>query len=305
MWDRSEQYPDDESGWHGVGVYGSFTFDSPSQDVVEYVYTVLGSVPKRVRPEEPGGPATIRWMPESGGPYYMQVRAVDRAGRSSSETTYWMRVAEGRAPVAHWKLADPAGADHAAAEAGPAARAGSGVRFGAPAPSRTDLTSTVSLDGRSNSYLTPDAPATDTTKTFALSAWVRPFAAGTAMTVAGQDAADDTSAFTLGLRPASDSSATWAFRYGATTLRRSRVVRRRRSRPRRFLRTWPRSSSWMILTRSCSTSSSEYARNEASVARVLISFPVRLAVGETTPPGSAGVPSPPSRPVRFPPSASA
>lgn len=116
----SEQYPDDESGWHdGVGVYGSFTFDSPSQDVLEYVYTVLGSVPKRVRPEEPGGPATIRWMPESGGPYYMQVRAVDRAGRSSSETTYWMRVAEGRAPVAHWKLADPAGADHAAAEAAP------------------------------------------------------------------------------------------------------------------------------------------------------------------------------------------
>lgn len=38
------------------------------------------------------------------------------------------------------------------------------------------------------------------------------------MTVAGQDAADDTSAFTLGLRPASGSSATWAFRYGATTL---------------------------------------------------------------------------------------
>ncbi|MGW2108642.1 LamG domain-containing protein [Streptomyces sp. NPDC001948] len=215
----SEQYPDDDSGWHdGVGVYGSFTFDSPSQDVVEYVYTVLGSVPKRVRPEEPGGPATVRWMPESGGPYYMQVRAVDRAGRSSSETTYWMRVAEGRAPVAHWKLADPAGADHAAAETGPAARAGSGVRFGAPAPSRTDLTATVSLDGRGNGYLTPDAPATDTTKTFALSAWVRPAATGTAMTVAGQDAADDTSAFTLGLRPASDSSATWAFRYGATTL---------------------------------------------------------------------------------------
>jgi hypothetical protein len=38
------------------------------------------------------------------------------------------------------------------------------------------------------------------------------------MTVAGQDAADGISAFTLGLRPAAGSPATWAFRYGATTL---------------------------------------------------------------------------------------
>ncbi|MFF0289852.1 LamG-like jellyroll fold domain-containing protein [Streptomyces sp. NPDC005262] len=215
----SEQYPDDDSGWHdGAGVYGSFTFDSPSEDVVEYVYSVLGSATTRVRPEKPGGPVTVRWMPEDSGVYYLQVRAVDRAGRSSSQTTHYMRVAAGRTPVAHWTLADPAGADNAAAEAGPVARAENGVRFGAPAPSRTDLTSTVTLDGRGNSYLTPDVPATDTARTFALSAWVRPTATGTPMTVASQDAADGTSAFTLGLRPTADGPATWAFRYGATTL---------------------------------------------------------------------------------------
>ncbi|MFD7770043.1 LamG-like jellyroll fold domain-containing protein [Streptomyces sp. NPDC059787] len=215
----SEQYPDDDSGWHdGVGVYGSFTFDSPSEDVVEYVYTVLGSTQTRVRPEEPGGPVTVRWMPEHAGPYYLEVRALDRAGRSSSQTTHWTRVAEGRAPVGHWKLADPAGAGSAAAEAGPVARAGDGVVFGAPAPSRTALTSTVTLDGRGNGYLTPDVPAADTDETFAVSAWVRPAATGSPMTVASQDAADGTSAFTLGLRPAEDSSATWAFRYGTTTL---------------------------------------------------------------------------------------
>ncbi|MER5555551.1 hypothetical protein ABT001_28425 [Streptomyces sp. NPDC002793] len=102
----SEQYPDDDGGWHdGVGVYGSFTFDSPSED----------SAPTRVRPEEPGGAVTVRWMPESSGPYYIQVRAVDRAGRSSSRTTHYMRVAEGRTPVAHWTLADPAGSGSAAA----------------------------------------------------------------------------------------------------------------------------------------------------------------------------------------------
>ncbi|CAL9632640.1 LamG-like jellyroll fold domain-containing protein [Streptomyces sp. enrichment culture] len=215
----SEQYPDDGGGWHGgVGVYGSFTFDSPSEDVVEYVYSFLGSVPGRVRPEEPGGPVTVRWMPEESKPYYLEVTAVDRAGRPSSRTTHWMRVAAGRAPVAHWTLADPAGADAAAAEAGPAARAEDGVVFGAPAPSRTGLTSTVSLDGRGNGYLTPDAPATDTAETFALSAWVRPAATDAPMTVASQDAADGTSAFTLGLRPTADGPATWAFRYGGTTL---------------------------------------------------------------------------------------
>jgi hypothetical protein len=215
----SEQYPDDSSGWHdGVGVYGSFTFDSPSEDVVEYVYSFLGSAPKRVRPEEPGGPVTIRWMPEDAKPYALEVHAVDRAGRPSSRTTHWMRVAVGRTPVAHWTLADPAGADSAAAEAGRVARAEDGVVFGGPAPSRTGLTSTVTLDGRGNSYLTPDAPATDTAGTFALSAWVRPAATGSPMTVASQDAADGTSAFTLGLRPAEGGPATWAFRYGATTL---------------------------------------------------------------------------------------
>ncbi|MFB4426223.1 LamG domain-containing protein [Streptomyces sp. QL37] len=215
----SEQYPDDDSGWHdGVGVYGSFTFDSPSEDVVEYVYTVLGSAPTRVRPEEPGGPVTVRWMPESEGPYSIQVRAVDRAGRSSSQTTHFTRVAAGRAPVAHWTLADPAGSDAAAAETGPVARAGGGVVFGAPAPSRTDLTSTVTLNGRGNSYLSPGVPATDTTKTFALSAWARPAATDAAMTLAGQGTAGKTSAFALGLRPAGDGPATWTFRYGATTL---------------------------------------------------------------------------------------
>ncbi|CAM5234184.1 hypothetical protein SALBM217S_06832 [Streptomyces griseoloalbus] len=48
----SDRYPDDDSTWHdGVGVHGSFTFDSPSEDVVEYVYSFRGAagVPGRRR----------------------------------------------------------------------------------------------------------------------------------------------------------------------------------------------------------------------------------------------------------------
>ncbi|MGW2276534.1 LamG domain-containing protein [Streptomyces sp. NPDC001770] len=215
----SEQYPDEDGRSHdGAGVYGSFTFDSPSEDVVEYVYSVSGAGTTTVRPEEPGGPVTIRWMPEDGGLYSIGVRAVDRAGRSSTTTTHIARVSDGRAPVAHWALSDPAGAGHAAAGTGPEARAGDGVRFGAPPPSRTGLVSTVTLDGRRDSYLTPDVPVADTEKTFSLSAWARPAATDAPMTVAAQDAAHGPSAFALGLRPTDTGEAVWSFRYGSTTL---------------------------------------------------------------------------------------
>ncbi|MGA5385757.1 LamG-like jellyroll fold domain-containing protein [Streptomyces pseudogriseolus] len=215
----SDRYPDDDSTWHdGVGVHGSFTFDSPSEDVVEYVYSFRSGLENRVRPAEPGGPATIRWMPERSGVHTLQVRALDRAGRSSAVTTHTVRVAEGRSPVAHWKLDDPAGSTTAGAEAGPVLRAGQGVVFGVPGPSRTGLTSAVALDGRGDSHLATDAPVTDTDGTFAVSAWVRPAATGTPMTVASQDTADGGSAFTLGALPADDGTAVWSFRLGTTTL---------------------------------------------------------------------------------------
>lgn len=214
----SEEFQDSHEQTGHVGEYGSFTFDSPSEDVVEYDYTMLGGPTVYVRPEEPGGPVTVRWMPEDYGPYYVQVHAIDRAGRSSDRATYDFWVSQGRAPIAHWALDDPAGTTDAAAEAGPAAQAGDGVTFGAPAPSRTTFTSTVTLTGQGNSYLTPGVPATDTAKTFAVSGWVRPGRTDTAMTLASQDVANDASAFTLGLRPADGSGANWSFRYGSATV---------------------------------------------------------------------------------------
>nr|WP_236072077.1 LamG domain-containing protein [Streptomyces polyasparticus] len=127
-------------------------------------------------------------------------------------TTYEFMVKAGRSPIAQWNLADPAGSRTAAAVTGPGARVGTGVAFGAPAPQGTALTTTASFDGGGHGFVTPDTKIVDTSKTFAVSAWVRPGRTDRAMTVASQDAADGR-AFTLGLRTTAEAPV-WSFDFG-------------------------------------------------------------------------------------------
>ncbi|MFJ2641339.1 LamG domain-containing protein [Streptomyces sp. NPDC087511] len=207
----SPEYPNpEEEFWvDGVGVYGHFTMDSPSDDVVSYRYDFLGGPYGSVSAERPGAAVTIPYLPLTSGPKSLTVRAVDRSGRSSGESRYDFNVQSGRAPVARWKLDDPAGSRSAAAEAGAIARAGTGVTFGGPVPSGTGATATVSLDGSGHGFLTTDAPATDIRRSFAVSAWVRPAETGRNMTVASQDA-DGKPGFGLGLR-SQDPGPVWSF----------------------------------------------------------------------------------------------
>ncbi|WP_244173830.1 LamG domain-containing protein [Streptomyces recifensis] len=207
----SPEYPNpDKVFWvDGVGVYGHFTMDSPSDDVVSYTYGFMGGPYGTVSAERPGAAATIPYLPLTSGPKSLTVRAIDRSGRSSGESSYHFNVKAGHAPVARWKLDDPAGSRSASAEAGTAARAGTGVTFGGPAPAGTGATATVSLDGSGHGFLTPDAPATDISKTFAVSAWVRPAETGRNMTGASQDA-DGKPGFSLGLR-SHDPGPVWSF----------------------------------------------------------------------------------------------
>jgi hypothetical protein len=209
----SPEYPEDVLWVDGVGVYGHFTMDSPSDDVVAYTYNFIGGPYATVRPERPGGSVTVPFLPLRSGPDRLTVHAIDRSGRSSVESSYRFYVQSGRAPVAHWRLDDAAGATSAGAETGTAARAGSGVTFGGPAPAGTDLTSTAHLDGSSHGYLTPDAPAVaDPRKSFAVSAWVRPARTDRTMTVAGQDAGRS-AGFALGLRE-EGTTPLWSFAIG-------------------------------------------------------------------------------------------
>ncbi|MFJ9833310.1 LamG-like jellyroll fold domain-containing protein [Streptomyces sp. NPDC101169] len=196
----------------GVGVYGHFTMDSPSDDVVAYVYDFIRGPHGTVRADQPGGAVTLPYLPLSSGPETLTVRAVDRAGRSSGQSTYDFNVKSGRAPVAHWELGDAAGSTSAAAESGTDARAGSGVRFGGDAPAGTGLTATAHLDGGHQAFLTPGAPATDTIKTFAFGAWVRPGRTDRDMAVLGQDT-DGSAGVALALR-SRETGPVWSFTVG-------------------------------------------------------------------------------------------
>ncbi|MFI8164869.1 LamG domain-containing protein [Streptomyces sp. NPDC085931] len=210
----SPEYPEDVLWVDGVGVYGHFTMDSPSDDVVSYQYGFIGGPYGSAVPERPGGPATIPFLPLESGPEQLTVRAVDRSGRSSGETSYRFYVKNGRAPVAHWPLDDAEGASGADAETGTDAQAGAGVTFGGPAPARTALTATATLDGSSHGYLTPGAPAVaDPRKSFALSAWVRPAQTDRNMTVVSQDAGESAGPV-LGLNARGEAPA-WSFTLGA------------------------------------------------------------------------------------------
>lgn len=207
----SPDYP--EGTWRdGVGRYGSFTFDSPSDDVVEYRYTLTGGESGTLRPEQPGGPVTLRHLPLAPGPTTLDALAFDRAGRSSAVASHRFLVSDGRTPAAHWKLADAPGSGSAAAAAGPAATAGGGVTFGADAPSDTALASAAGLNGTADAFLTPGVPVVKPGATYAVGVWVRPERVDRDMTAVSQDSGTGAD-FALGLR--TDGSApVWSFEIG-------------------------------------------------------------------------------------------
>lgn len=185
----SDEYPNDDVWRAGVGDYGSFTFDSPSTDVVKYKYRFKGGDWTTVDAESAGGPATVRWMPPDEGPMYVEAEALDGAGNAQkTPTSYVFLVSDGRAPAAGWTLGDAVSATSAAGMSGaPDAAAGSGVTFGVEGPLGPTDTA-ASLDGSGDAYLDAGAPAVDTSGTFSVAAWVNlPERPTEDMTVVSQD----------------------------------------------------------------------------------------------------------------------
>ncbi|MEU1785937.1 LamG domain-containing protein [Streptomyces sparsogenes] len=205
----SDRYPDDERPHEGAGEYGSFTFDAASPDAVRYQYDITGQGRGTATPSVPGGPATIRFMPDSAGLYRLSVKAYDRAGYSvgTGSSSFW--VSSGRAPQAAWPLGDPEGSEHAeGAGSTPSATAGPGVTFGRPGHGWNTGTA-AALDGTSGAYLDAQGSALDTRKAFAVGAWVYlPERPSRSMTVVSQDGSDGPG-FVLGYDVEADA---WAFR---------------------------------------------------------------------------------------------
>ncbi|MGK5450440.1 LamG-like jellyroll fold domain-containing protein [Streptomyces radiopugnans] len=195
----SPDYPDDDVWREGVGDYGSFVLEAADDDTVAYRYSFDGGSPRTVPVPGSGETVTVRWLPTRSGFHWVEAQAMDRAGNMSAPTRYGFRVGDGRAPVSHWKLADPAGSGEAADESGRhPATAGGGVEFGAAGPSGTSVASAAALDGTGDAYLAPGATAVDTTRVFSTGLWVRPRSVDRDMTAVGQDGASE-GPFALGL----------------------------------------------------------------------------------------------------------
>ncbi|WP_121161625.1 LamG-like jellyroll fold domain-containing protein [Micromonospora pisi] len=198
-----------DDDWRGsIGVYSSFTFDSAATDVVEYRYgfNTNPSPTNVVRPATAGGPVTVQWLPDKDGPRSVNVLAVDRAGRSSSIASCTFRVGK-RPPTAQWSLSEVAG-DRSADDAfgGHDATVGDGVTLGVAGPGGASDTA-ARLDGTPNGYLTTTGNVlTDTSQSFAVTAWVKVTDTSRRQVAVSQDGSGETG-FSLGVENGS-----WVFR---------------------------------------------------------------------------------------------
>ncbi|HEX8631940.1 MAG TPA: LamG-like jellyroll fold domain-containing protein [Catenuloplanes sp.] len=177
--DTTSDCKGDDAAWRGsIGVYGTFTFDSPASDVKEYIYGFnTNPMPgNKLSPTSDGGPVSTRWVPDSDGPQWVTVQAVDRANKRSPIAICHFRVAT-RTAVGQWALNEAVGSSSAADSNGGehkhSAAAGRGVVFGVPGPGgRTDFA--ARLDGSTDGFLqTASSALVDTRRSFAVSAWVR------------------------------------------------------------------------------------------------------------------------------------
>ncbi|GIE87285.1 hypothetical protein [Actinoplanes regularis] len=102
----SDDYPSGDKPNGEIGVAGSFTFISASDDTVSYQYSFWDNAGsgsstgnQTVPASRLGGPATITWKPRTAGDTSLTVYAIDRAGNYSERQYYTFSVRETRPSV--------------------------------------------------------------------------------------------------------------------------------------------------------------------------------------------------------------
>ncbi|WJK42076.1 DNRLRE domain-containing protein [Solwaraspora sp. WMMA2056] len=174
---------EDDQHRGGVGIYGTFTFDSASTDTVRYLYGFnTNPLPDNVLvPSTPGGPVSLRWMPVDDGPNLVTVQAVDQSGLRSAIASCLFFLPT-RLAVGEWGLGETVGAATAEdARGNHPATAGAGVTFGVSGPGCGDSGPQCQFDrairftgDAADSYLaTTSSALVDTSTGFGASAWVR------------------------------------------------------------------------------------------------------------------------------------
>ncbi|MGX4657914.1 LamG domain-containing protein [Micromonospora sp. SCSIO 07396] len=214
----------DDDQWRGsVGSYGTFTFDTPATDATRYYYAFNANPsPSNVlTPSAPGGPVSVPWMPETDGPNFVTVEAVDNGGLRSGIATCVFNVPT-RLAAGEWTLGEPADAGELAdARNRHPARPGPGARVGVPGPSclntgdQCQLDRGVRLTGAVDSYLATDSRAlVNTGNGFGVTAWVRLTDTTRDRVAVSQDGSGEPG-FTLGYDSATRR---WAFVVPATDI---------------------------------------------------------------------------------------
>ncbi|MGI5322273.1 LamG domain-containing protein [Actinomadura nitritigenes] len=176
----SPDYPDDDA-WHdGVGQYGNFTVDDPSDQAARYEVRLNDREPFELATRD-GAPVTVAIAPYRNGPNRLTVGSFGPNGENGPTTEYEFLVNPGSAPKAHWKLDEPAGTRTLAAE----------TRTGEdPVSARAIGRVTTGTEGQFATAArfagghAVTKPLVDTVKSFTLSAWAKPSGDGDATVVA-------------------------------------------------------------------------------------------------------------------------
>ncbi|HEU5156108.1 MAG TPA: LamG domain-containing protein [Streptosporangiaceae bacterium] len=154
----------------GVGRYGTFTLDSAATDVTTYWFGVNSSPSSaNARATSGGAPVNVQVAPTTSGLFFITAQAFDAAGNGSVIEVYYFRVMAGTPAKARWALDEQIDSTQVVDSSGsfPAAVHG-GVTLGVEGVDKTAM-QLGGVDG----YAATSGPLVDTSKGFAVSAWVR------------------------------------------------------------------------------------------------------------------------------------
>ncbi|MFP8904455.1 LamG domain-containing protein [Streptomyces atacamensis] len=169
--DYPESNPEnpDDPWYDGVGRYGYFTLDSSATDVNQYRFGINGdpTSPNSIQTSS-GAAKTARIKPVKSGVNFVTAQAFDQAGNGSEIRTYQFRVKAGQPERAQWRLDESAGVTQAGGSSPPRTAELHGATPGVEGV----LGTAVSFDGVDD-YASTDIPTVDTSRGFAVSAWVK------------------------------------------------------------------------------------------------------------------------------------
>ncbi|MEU9839388.1 LamG-like jellyroll fold domain-containing protein [Actinomadura sp. NPDC048032] len=197
----STDYPADDT-WHGsVGQTGVFTIADSAAVADRYVITV-NDEPGRTVTTTAGAARQVGIAPTRSGPNIVTVQAFAPSNQNGTPVSYEFRANAGSDPVARFDLDEGAGATTLQAvtrDAEPAVSAT--VHGGVTTGVDGQVDQGLQIDGVTG-HASTSAPLVDTTKSFAVSAWVRlEDPGGRTRTVLSQDGAS-ISGFYLKFEPA-------------------------------------------------------------------------------------------------------